>query len=284
MMFLKEHFPIQFISVLLSSVEGNHDKINAYCNECVSRGIKVKQPSFEISNKNFSIHKNEIYFGFSNIKGIGYETAKKLLSIRSQNSQSINDYGRLVYHLVNNGIGESTITLLIYAGALDYLGYNRKYLLENLQEAINSSKNMKADGEYLFPPKWVEVQETTDDIEEFNNKQFDLIGFSFNKNKLDDSILEKYNSKYQISQLSEISESNKSAICLVKVIAINERMTKYNKLMAFIKVQDESIQNLCNFNFETIKNQFKVNDLIICEIKYDAKGNRLSKIIEVINV
>ncbi len=283
MMFLKEHFTIQFMSVLLSSVEGNHDKINAYCNECVSRGIKVKQPSFEISNKNFSIHKNEIYFGFSNIKGIGYETAKKLLAIRNDKAVNIKEYGHLVYHLINNGVGESTINLLIYAGALDYLGFSRKYLIENLQEAINSSKNMKSDGKYLFEPKWVEVEQIPSDVEEFNNKQFDLIGFAFNKNKIDDSLIEKYNSKYQISQLSDISESNKSAICLVKVLAINERMTKYNKLMAFIKAQDETIQNLCNFNFDAIKGQFKVNDLIICEIKYDAKGNRLSKVLEVIN-
>lgn len=282
MIFLKEHFTIQFMSVLLSTVTGNHDKINAYCNECIARGIKINKPSILMSNKNFIINKNEIYFGISNIKGIGTETSKKIISIREKYKNDFNDFGKLVYRLTTNGVGEATINLLILSGALDELGKSRQYLLNNLKIAIDSSRNITSDGTYIFEPIWIENSDNSN-YEELANKQFELLGYSFDKTKSNSNVNDEFTRKFNLVNLSEISETNKSGNCLVKILNVKEIMTKFGKIMAFIKVQGDIVQNLTCFSYEPIKKSIVIGKCIICEIKFDQKGKRLSKLIEVID-
>ena len=52
--YLKAHYPVQFMSALLTSETGNTDKVVQYFNECREMGIPVLPPDIQTSFWNFT--------------------------------------------------------------------------------------------------------------------------------------------------------------------------------------------------------------------------------------
>lgn len=81
--FLKTHYPIQYMTALLSAQPEQND-ITAYINDCRMMGISVLPPSINDSGYDFTIEGNAIRFGLKAIKGLG-EKAIEII-IRTRNS------------------------------------------------------------------------------------------------------------------------------------------------------------------------------------------------------
>ena len=52
--YLKAHYPVEFMSALLTSETGNTDKVVKYINECREMGIRVLPPDVNPSDLNFT--------------------------------------------------------------------------------------------------------------------------------------------------------------------------------------------------------------------------------------
>ena len=52
--YLKTHYPVEFMSALLTSETGNTDKVVKYINECREMGIPVLPPDVNSSGRDFS--------------------------------------------------------------------------------------------------------------------------------------------------------------------------------------------------------------------------------------
>jgi DNA polymerase III alpha subunit len=79
LLYLKAHYPLEFFVSTLG-LESDEDKLKSYKREAERLGIKINRCNLNKSKANFEIVDNEIYIGFSNIKGIGKEVAEEIVA------------------------------------------------------------------------------------------------------------------------------------------------------------------------------------------------------------
>ena len=108
LLYLKAHFPLEFFCSTLA-LEGDEDKIKIYKREAERSGIKVNRCDLNRSGVNYEIADEEIYVGFSNIKGIGEDAAKQIVS--GQPYRDVEDFlgrfgtdKRIIEPLINLGV------------------------------------------------------------------------------------------------------------------------------------------------------------------------------------
>lgn len=123
--YLKAHYPVQFMCALLNTKNDNQDKVIPYLANCKEMGIKILPPDFSVGNKEWQIDGNSIRVGLTYIKGVGKE-----LTLPAHK-----DWNSIVAHN-NSGVVKG----LIQAGALDFLGKSRGWMMSNLS---NTQKYVK---------------------------------------------------------------------------------------------------------------------------------------------
>ena len=85
LLWLKAHYPLEFFAAILSC-EGQTEKLKEYKNEAARHGVKVMPIDINKSGVTFKIVDDCIYFGFSNIKGIGEVAAKRIVENQPYNN------------------------------------------------------------------------------------------------------------------------------------------------------------------------------------------------------
>ncbi|MDR2461674.1 MAG: hypothetical protein LBD05_00480, partial [Mycoplasmataceae bacterium] len=245
MAYLKCKYPMEFFTEILSSNDGNNEKISEYINEAKEYDISFLQPSINNSNFNFEIFDNKILFGFSVVKGIGYETIKKLLSTRRSFGKKFTNWLETIAFLSKNGISVKTIELLIKIGAFDEIlnDKTRSFLLKNINEIYSKSKTTLKTGEMLIKPNLIQINETEEMKKSLHEEQNLLLGFSF----LEHPIIKvkndkKINNFHKIIELRNLKENNKLKL-FVLINNVREIKTKNGFLMASIKFEDETGSN-----------------------------------------
>jgi DNA polymerase-3 subunit alpha len=153
--YLKAHYPLEFLTALLTSVKDDQDKVALYINEARKRGIKVLLPDVNSGEKDFTVENGCIRFGLSAIRNVGESVVERIIEGRKKGPfKSIGDFcERVDMSVLNKRAFES----LIKAGAFDSLGYKRKYLLENYEkfstQAQRKQKEMRNGQFALFEVK-----------------------------------------------------------------------------------------------------------------------------------
>lgn len=77
-LWLLAHYPLEFYTAVLMKAKDD-DKIKEYKTDAKYHNVQVAPVHINKSKENFSIQDNKIYFGFSNIKGVGLPIAKKIV-------------------------------------------------------------------------------------------------------------------------------------------------------------------------------------------------------------
>lgn len=135
--YLKAHYPVEYMTALLTAESNDTDKVVEGVNECRKMGIIVLAPDINLSQAIFSIEKNEdslekkaIRFGLNAIKNVGEAALEEILKAREKAGvfKSFCDF-----YLQVNGqkVNKKVLESLIKAGALDTFG-KRAALLASL--------------------------------------------------------------------------------------------------------------------------------------------------------
>lgn len=108
LLYLKAHFPLEFFCGTLR-LENDEDKVKIYKREAERSGIKVNRCDISKSGVNYEIVGEEIYVGFSNIKGVGEEVAERIVAGKPYSGfpDFLDRFGtdkRVVEPLVNLGV------------------------------------------------------------------------------------------------------------------------------------------------------------------------------------
>ncbi len=134
--YLKCHYPKEYMSALMTSMQDDTDKIAFYTGECKRMGIKVLPPNVNESGESFAPTEGGIRFGLSAIKNIGGGFVASMMKEREKgNFSSMYDFC-----LRNSGrdFNRRTLEGLIKSGALDGLELNRKTMLRGADALLSA--------------------------------------------------------------------------------------------------------------------------------------------------
>ncbi|MEQ8237870.1 MAG: DNA polymerase III subunit alpha [Cyclobacteriaceae bacterium] len=123
-MFLKSHYPLEFMVAVLNNGGGFYSK-EFYIHEARLHGGKIELPCVNESNNEVTIQKKTIFLGLGLINELEQGTIKSLLHSRKQHGPfvSIDDFIKRI------SISLDQLSLLIRINAFRFTGENKKALL-----------------------------------------------------------------------------------------------------------------------------------------------------------
>ncbi|HDL2137114.1 TPA: DNA polymerase III subunit alpha, partial [Mannheimia haemolytica] len=138
-LWLKAHYPAEFMAAVMTSEMDNTDKIVGFYDECMNMGLTVVPPDVNSGKHRFSVNeKGEIVYGLGAIKGVGEGPIEAILAAR-QKEGKFKDLFDLTARVDLKKINRRTFESLIMSGAFDKLGPHRAALMKNLEDALKAS-------------------------------------------------------------------------------------------------------------------------------------------------
>ncbi len=133
--YLKQHYPKEYFSALLTSVLGNQTKVAEYISECSSRGIRVLPPDINESRMTFSVSGNDIRFGLLAIRNVGKQFLSQILEERE--GAPFVSFEDFVNRMNTGNLNKRMVEALIKSGTFDRLGTYRSRLLASHEHLID---------------------------------------------------------------------------------------------------------------------------------------------------
>ncbi|MEO8663130.1 MAG: DNA polymerase III subunit alpha, partial [Bryobacteraceae bacterium] len=247
--YLKAHYPVYFMSALLTSETGNTGKVVKYINECRDMGIKVLPPDVNASDLNFTPDGDAIRFGLGAIKNVGHNAVEAVVKVRAEKGRfkSIYEFCETVdMGAVNRRVIES----LIRAGAMDTLDGARSQKFAAVEGAIEAGQRVWKDRESGQSGLFAAMFETEEAPEhklpnvpdwtgpEKLNGEKELLGFYVTGHPLDQYIEKvKELANYDTSKLEGLEKGQEVAICGI-LTGIQKKRNKEGKLWAAMQLED----------------------------------------------
>ncbi len=160
-LWLKTHYPAEFMAAVISSDMQNTDKVVSLVKTIHNMKIKLELPNINTSNYHFFACKDdEITFGLGAIKGFGEAAIEAVINERNANGY-FKDLCDFCFR-VGSSINKRSMEALIFSGALDVLveqqqhdpALARAILETNMPQALKASiqeeQNSKAGTMDLF--------------------------------------------------------------------------------------------------------------------------------------
>jgi len=145
--FLKAHYPLEYMTALLSQSKNDTEKVAYYISDCRAMGIDVLPPDVNASDWDFVIEERTastpaIRFGLGAVKNVGQNSVEIIKESRDgQRFTDINDFARRVDI---RRVGRRALEFLIKAGALDSFGDRHTLLAVAGQIASISESHFEA--------------------------------------------------------------------------------------------------------------------------------------------
>lgn len=118
--YLKANYPLEYSAALLDCAKET-EAVTKVIADIASKNIKILGPDINESIQIFSVNdKNQIRYGFNQIKGLGEEIANNIVKEREQNGP-YKDVFDLVERLGERDVQKKYLEALVYSGALDNL-------------------------------------------------------------------------------------------------------------------------------------------------------------------
>ncbi len=144
---LKTHFPAEFMSSVMSSDIDNTDKVVNLIDECRGLGLGVLSPDINSSHYDFTVPDDKnILYGLGAIKGVGQAAVQQIVEVRNQQGayKSLDDF---CLCLGSQKVNRRCIEALIRAGAMDCFGHTRASLFEHLDKALRHADQCQRDSD-----------------------------------------------------------------------------------------------------------------------------------------
>ncbi|MEZ5402971.1 MAG: DNA polymerase III subunit alpha [Bryobacteraceae bacterium] len=247
--YLKAHYPVEFMSALLTSETGNTGKVVKYINECRDMGIKVLPPDINASELNFTPSAESIRFGLGAIKNVGASAVQAILEGRKDRGA----FGTLFEFCENvdaGAVNRRMIESFVKAGAMDGLQGHRAQMFAILDGAIEAGQRAWRDrssgqvglfGELMAEggapekplpkvPDWTQKEKL--------NGEKETIGFYVTGHPLDE-FREKVAdlASHDTSALEGLERGAQLALCGV-ITGLQRRRNKEGKLWASFQLED----------------------------------------------
>ncbi len=253
--YLKAHYPLEFMSSLLTAERADIERIGFLMQACKTMGVDVLPPDINESYRFFSVNAKEqkIRFGLAAIKNVGENVVEMIVAERKANGAylSIENFMSRVPQKV---INKKSLESLIKAGAFDQFE-DRKKLLNNLDFLLeysrDSQKNKTSGQKSLFDGggksngKLAALKLKDSENAKKSEKlswEKELLGLYISGHPLDSINLKNFWQK--ITCTNEINNrlAGKSVHLCGTVSTIKKIITKSGKPMLFVSLEDKTGQ------------------------------------------
>ncbi|MBZ5601390.1 MAG: DNA polymerase III subunit alpha, partial [Acidobacteriia bacterium] len=247
--YLKTHYPLDFMSALLTSQTGNTAQVVKYINECREMGIKVLAPDVNVSDFDFTPDHDGIRFGLGAIKNVGAGAVESIAKARTEGGRfgSLYDFcERVDLSAVNRRAIES----FIKAGAMDTLEGTRAQLTAIIDSAMETGTRAHKDRESgqsgLFAAL-IEEQPAADhplpNVKDWTGpekltSEKEMLGFYITGHPLDahmDKVREL--ATHTTGNLEGLAKGTEVALCGI-LTGVARRRSKEGKLWASMQIED----------------------------------------------
>ncbi|MCF6434575.1 DNA polymerase III subunit alpha [Pseudoalteromonas sp. MMG022] len=144
-LWMKTHYPAEFMAAVMSADMDNTDKIVTLVDECENMKLTLLPPDVNAGVYKFTVNRQgEIVYGIGAIKGVGEGPVEAILEAREQGGE-FKDLFDFCARVDLKRLNKRVVEKLIYAGALDKLGPEktqpgRATLLASLTGAMKSAE------------------------------------------------------------------------------------------------------------------------------------------------
>ncbi len=249
--YLKLHYPVEYMTALLTVNQSDTDKVALYVADCRRMGFEVAPPDVNASGWDFTIEDHEdqtstIRFGLGAVKNVGQGPVDTILEARQAGLfKDLNDFAK---RCDLRHVGKRALESLVKVGALDAFG-SRPALLEALDRivAVSSSHFKAADmgqmslfgahtgvvEEIVLPPVSGEISRR-----EVLNWERELIGLYVSDHPLRPIMNELTQAVTHFSgQLSEAADKERVRVAGL-IVRIRHHQSKAGKPMGFVTLED----------------------------------------------
>ena len=245
--YLKAYYPEYFMAAVLSSAQGNTDKISSIIKECKDMNISVLSPNILTSGTNFFVNpKKQIEYGLTSLKGVAESFIYHLSDIREKHTfKNLLDFSKKVN--VKLG-GKKSLESLSKAGAFDSICDSRSIALACIPDMLKEG-DKKASDELFAGDLFSNVEEDFNPYDQY--KDVNPLNFS-QKLKYEKEALGFYISGHPVEaikddikdlrshKISDLDANTSSATIVGLVNSTRQIKDSKNKPITFVNFDDES--------------------------------------------
>ena len=252
---LKCYYPREYMAALMSSVLDSQNKLAEYIDECKRLGIQVLPPSVNESGKGFAVSGKNIRYGLLAIKNLGGQFIDEIIRERRLKPySSMYDFCKRLY---GKNMNSRAVESLIKCGAFDGMGANRHQLLaisKTVMDDVEYEARHNMNGQISFfdlggedsakkstEPELPPLEEyPRSDLLQMENE---TAGMYLSGHPVDDYAAFAQAVRADSTGAIIRNDSGKyrdgKSVCLVGIInKIRTQITKNNKMMAFVNIDD----------------------------------------------
>lgn len=293
-LWLKTHYPSQFMAAVMSADMDNTDKIVTLVDECERMGLTLIPPDVNKGLFKFTVDDDlRIVYGIGAIKGVGEGPVESILEARKDGP--FVDLFDFCARIDLKKLNKRVIEKLICAGALDSLGPHRASMMATLPEAMRAADQhakAQAIGQHdMFgllnsepedsKQQFVECTPWPDKI--WLEGERETLGLYLTGHPINQYLKElKY---YTSGRLKDVhpTERGKTVKAAGLVVATRVMLTKRGSKMGLLTLDDKSARlevMLFTEAFEKFNHLLEKDRILICEgeVSFDdfAGGNRMT--------
>ena len=251
-LWLKVHYPAEFMAAVMSADMDNTDKIVTLVDECERMGIEILPPDLNAGKYKFTVDgKGRIVYGIGAIKGVGGGPIEAIIEAR-ETQGAFKDLFDFCAKVDIKRVNKRVLEKLVLAGAMDNLGPHRATLMASLPDALAAAgQHAKAEsfGQSdmfgLLTTEPEEVQQAFADVPEWPEKVWlegekDTLGLYLTGHPINQYAEElRY---YTDGRLVDLKPTNKDqmASAVGLVLGVRVMTNKRGRRWAIVTLDDKS--------------------------------------------
>ncbi|MGM0481604.1 MAG: DNA polymerase III subunit alpha [Pseudomonadota bacterium] len=139
-LWMKTHYPSEFMAAVMSADMDNTDKIVTLADECERMGLKLLPPDVNKGVYKFTVdEEGRVVYGIGAIKGVGEAPIETIVEARTEGGQ-FTDLFDFCCRVDLKRLNKRVMERLIRGGAMDALGPHRATLMASLDKAMRQAE------------------------------------------------------------------------------------------------------------------------------------------------
>ncbi|KLV11708.1 DNA polymerase III subunit alpha [Photobacterium ganghwense] len=138
-LWLKAHYPAEFMAAVMTADMDNTDKIVGLVDECHRMKLQLLPPDVNKGLYRFNVDDNgAIVYGIGAVKGVGEGPIENIISAREKGGH-FKDLFDFCARIDTKKVNKRVLERLIKCGAMDRLGPNRAAMMASLDDALRAA-------------------------------------------------------------------------------------------------------------------------------------------------